>query len=101
MKTFLLAATALVVGSACGSVPTASPEVLRAPAGGATNVSTCAPARASFSIPSCCGGEARYFWNGTSCAADAAKCGCSCSGPDCDRFFASKAECEQAYATCK
>ncbi len=101
MKTFFLATAALLVASACGSVPTASPDVRRTPAGAATNVADCGPARASFSIPSCCGGEARFFWNGTSCTADAAKCGCSCSGPDCDRFFASKADCEQAYTNCK
>jgi hypothetical protein len=111
MKTMHIVATLALVG-ACAPKPAASSDPNVSGASTATPTPTSASAGASadcgkvdavFTIPSCCGGSPKYYWDGTTCAAttDTTMCGCSCTGRDCGRFFGTKDVCESVYRSCR
>lgn len=63
--------------------------------------------RVGFAVPSCCGGQSRYYWDDR--AKDCVElpprdiglnCGCVCKG-ECARLYWTLAECRSEYRHCQ
>jgi hypothetical protein len=77
---------------------------------GSSTPSASAPCAAQVfqkSVPSCCGATAfsprTFVWDGAACidvTEKPGKCGCQCTGPDCNHLFETAAACEAAYKAC-
>jgi hypothetical protein len=58
---------------------------------------SCSPQQVFGNNVQCGGGEAGYMWTGSACIYTRS---CNCTGPDCQRLYATQQSCETAHIHC-